>query len=67
MEIYHGPLGTPLRLAFTYIVPVLVVVNVPARLLAKPLQPEAWPLAIFALVATAASLLVSRWLFSRAA
>ena len=38
MEIYDGPLGTPLRRFFTFVVPVLVVVNVPARLLAKPLD-----------------------------
>src|SRR3989304_247231 len=32
MEIYQGRWGTPLRRAFTFIIPVLVVVNVPARL-----------------------------------
>jgi ABC-2 type transport system permease protein len=66
MEIYRGPLGTPLRWAFTFVVPVLIVVNVPARLLAKPLSPENWPLAGFALIATAASLWASRWVFQRA-
>lgn len=66
MEIYQGRLGTPLRWAFTFVVPVLIVVNVPARLLAKPLATENWPLAIFALFATAGSLLVSRWIFLRA-
>lgn len=66
MEIYRGPIGTPLRLAFTFVVPVLLVVNVPARLLAKPLDPTNWPLAVFALVATVASLLVSRAIFHRA-
>ena len=35
---------------------MLVVVNVPARLLAKPLESQNWPLAAFALLATAASL-----------
>ena len=40
MEIYQRPLGTPLRWSFTFIIPVLVVVNVPARLLAQPLRPE---------------------------
>lgn len=65
MEIYTGPLGTPLRRIFTFLVPVLVVVNVPARLLAKTMQPEYWYLAIFAMLATAASLLASRWLFTQ--
>ncbi|MBI1902312.1 MAG: ABC-2 family transporter protein [Planctomycetia bacterium] len=66
MEIYRGRWGTPLRLTFTFAVPILVVVNVPARLLAKPLLAEHWYLSLFALVATALCLVVSRWLFSRA-
>lgn len=66
MEIYQGALGTPLRLAFTFVIPILVVVNVPARLLAKPLAPgEQW-LTVFAVIATLASLFASRWLFTRA-
>ena len=42
----HGPLGRPLRLFFTFIIPVLVVVNVPARMLVWPLdakQTGRWP------------------------
>lgn len=66
MEIYQGSFGGVLRFAFTFIVPVLVVVNVPARLLARPLYPADifdWGLAGFTLLATAGSLLLSRWLF----
>jgi ABC-2 type transport system permease protein len=66
MEIYDGRFGTPLRVVCTYLVPVLVVVNVPARIIARPISPEGepvWPLALFALFATAGSLLVSRWVF----
>lgn len=69
MEIYAGRWGLPLRVIFTFVIPVLVVVNVPARLLAQPLQPRAaweWPLAGFALFATIASLSLSRWCFQRA-
>ena len=66
MEIYRGPLGTPLRTLFTFLIPVLVVVNVPARLLALPFESNNWWLALFTLAATAGSLLVSRWLFLRA-
>ena len=69
MEIYEGTWGTPLRLACTFIIPVLVVVNVPARIIARPISPEGesvWPLALFALAATAGSLLVSRWVFQAA-
>jgi ABC-2 type transport system permease protein len=65
MEIYRGPVGLILRWAFTFVVPVLVVVNVPARLLAKPLRAGEWWLAAFALAATTASLLASRWIFQR--
>jgi ABC-2 type transport system permease protein len=66
MEIYRGPIGTPLRRVFTFAVPILLVVNVPARLLAKPFDPDNWPLAALALVATVASLVVSRIIFKRA-
>jgi ABC-2 type transport system permease protein len=69
MEIYRGTWGSPLQWFFTFIIPVLVVVNVPARLLAQPLRPQTsldWSLAVFAVAATLASLLVSRWVFNRA-
>ncbi len=67
MEIYQGNwLGDGLRLTFTYLLPVLVVINVPARVLAKPLTGEYVSLAIFALVATVLSLVASRWVFQRA-
>jgi len=69
MEIYGGPWGTPLRRVFTFALPVLVVVNVPAQILVRPVNPqlpEDWFLPGFALFATAASLLGSRWVFQRA-
>ena len=72
MDIYQGwPWGNMLRIFFTFVVPVLVVVNVPARLIAQPLYPESSPmldvfLPGFALVATFASVFGSRWVFTRA-
>lgn len=69
MEIYNRGWGVPILGFFTFVVPVLVVINVPARLLAQPLKPRAsweWPLAAFAVVATIVSLAVSRWIFRRA-
>jgi ABC-2 type transport system permease protein len=69
MEIYRGPWGDPLRWLFTFIVPVLIVVNVPARVMAQPLFPKSslgWQLALFAVLATVASLAASRWLFRQA-
>ena len=66
MEIYSGTYGTPLRRLFTFVAPVLVVVNVPARLMAMPLDAQRWPLALFGLLATVASLFISRWIFQSA-
>ena len=69
MEIYNRGWGVPLWGFFTFVIPVLVVVNVPARILAQPLRPHSslhWPLELFALAATVVSLLVSRWVFQRA-
>jgi ABC-2 type transport system permease protein len=72
MEIYDGPWGTPLRMVFTFALPILLVVNVPARVIAWPFGVDAqqthttWYLAGFMLIATALSFLASRWLFLRA-
>jgi ABC-2 type transport system permease protein len=66
MEIYNGPIGGWLRFICTFVFPILIVVNVPARMLAKPLEREYAYLAVFALAATAVSLAVSRWVFQRA-
>ena len=68
MEIYQGTFGDPIRWLFTFLIPVLVAVNVPARLLVRPLDPkspEDWLLPLFAIVATAGSLAASRWVFNR--
>ena len=66
MEIYNGTWGTPLKNIFTFVIPVLVVINVPARLMAKPLDSTQWQLALFAVAATAFSLIASRWVFKQA-
>lgn len=65
-EIYRHGWGVVLWAFFTFVVPVLVVVNVPARLLAHPLRADQGPLAAFALAATLGSLLASRWIFRAA-
>jgi ABC-2 type transport system permease protein len=65
MEIYNGAWGTPLRNIFTFVIPILVVINVPARMMAKPMQVEYAYLALFALLAMAGCLLASRWIFRR--
>jgi len=69
MEIYTGRVGKPLRQFFTFIIPVLVVVNVPARILVKPLAAQDWQssmLAGFTILAAAASVAGSRWIFQLA-
>ena len=66
MEIYNRGWGRPLFGLFTFVIPVLVVVNVPARLLAKPLDPRApweWMLVAWALVATLLSVTAGRLVF----
>jgi ABC-2 type transport system permease protein len=68
-EIYRGKYGDPLRWFFTFIIPVLVVINVPARFLVRSLSPQTlaeWGLPAFALVAAVGSLAASRWIFNRA-
>lgn len=69
MEMYDRGWGRPLYGFFTFIIPVLLVVNVPARLLAKPIDPRTsseWMLVGWAFVATILSVFVSRWIFYRA-
>jgi viologen exporter family transport system permease protein len=62
-SIYSGtPVGEVLRFAFSYVVPILLVVTVPARVVtAKALQPS-WITAV-AIAATFAGLFVSRGIF----
>ena len=71
MEIYmRSGIGLVLWSTFMFVIPILVVSNVPARILAQPLATpwESWEWALFAftLVATMVSFLASRWLFQRA-
>ncbi len=71
MEIYQrNGIGMALWCTFTFVVPILVVSNVPARLLAQPLgspwKAWEWGLAAFAVFAAVWSLIASRWVFRRA-
>jgi ABC-2 type transport system permease protein len=66
MEIYSGTFGAPLRSFFTFVIPVLVVVNVPARIMAHPLLAHSWQLPMFSVLATIFSLWGSRWVFRTA-
>ena len=70
MEIYQkGVPGWTLWGVFTFVIPILVVINVPARILAQPLRgqhPNDWWLAGFAVGATLVSLWASRYVFKKA-
>ncbi|QGJ69518.1 ABC transporter permease [Planctomycetales bacterium 10988] len=66
LEIYRGPYGSWLQWFFTFLIPVLVVVNVPARLLAQEMDRQKWGLTAFAVFAAVMSLLASRWIFQSA-
>lgn len=67
MEIYNRGWGQPLYGFFTFVIPVLVVVNVPARLIAHPVaDPHDGWLIQWAFVATILSVLGSRWVFRTA-
>jgi ABC-2 type transport system permease protein len=64
-EIYAGPWGGPLRAVCTFVVPFLLVVNVPARVIAQPFAGHAWWPVAGMIAAAAASLVASRWFFQR--
>lgn len=71
MEIYQtNAIGWTLWGIFTFVVPILVVSNVPARALAQPTgYPfQTWELAMagYAVLAAVISLLGSRWVFKKA-
>lgn len=71
MEIYQqGLWGWMLWGLFTFIFPILLVVNVPARIMAQPLRGDAIPqttlYCLWALAAAIISLAASRWVFRKA-
>lgn len=53
----------PIGVLFTFVLPILLVVNVPARAMVKALSPQ---MLAFTLIATVVSLWASRWFFKRA-
>ena len=65
-EIYAGPWGSPLRALCTFVIPILLVVNVPARVIAQPLEGQGWGMIFAAVFAAVASLLISRIVFQLA-
>jgi len=64
-EIYAGPWGGPLRALCTFVIPILLVVNVPARVIAQPFSSEIWGPVAGMVGAALAALAVSRIVFQR--
>ena len=64
-EIYAGPWGGPLRAVCTFVIPILLVVNIPARVIARPLEGDAWWPVAGTVAAAAAALVISRLVFQR--
>lgn len=62
-EIFQRGWANSLDLVFTYILPILLVVNVPSRVMVKTIEPK---MVCFIMVVTVASLAASRWFFQRA-
>lgn len=62
-EIFQGTWASPVGWIFTFIVPVMLVINVPANTLVRTFEPE---YVAFIIVATFTLLIVSRWFFRRA-
>ncbi len=62
-EIFAGTWAEPIGRFFTYILPILLVSNVPAATMVKAIEPR---LVGFTLVATVVSAWASRWFFRKA-
>jgi ABC-2 type transport system permease protein len=62
-EIFRAPWALPIGWFFSFVVPALLVTNIPAGAMVKVLDPG---LVVYMLGATAVLLWVSRWFFQRA-
>jgi ABC-2 type transport system permease protein len=63
-EIFRGPFAAPVGWIFSFLVPIILVTNVPANVLAKHVL--SWELAAFMVLATVLVLAASRWFFRSA-
>jgi ABC-2 type transport system permease protein len=63
-EIFQGASwGVPIGWVFTFLLPVMLVINVPAQVMLRTIEPE---FVLFLVLATVVMLLASRWFFRRA-
>jgi len=61
-NIYRGPVGDVMSFTFSYALPILLVVTVPARLLLSTLEPGSW-LPYVAATSAVAGIIISRAVF----
>lgn len=61
-EIYKGPIATPVGFVFSFVVPIMLVTNIPARTMVQALEPKWWELG-FTVLATVVVFLTSRKVF----
>jgi ABC-2 type transport system permease protein len=62
-EIFKGPWAKPIGEFFTYVIPILLVANVPARVMVKALDPA---MVLGTLAATVVAFVLSRMFFRKA-
>jgi ABC-2 type transport system permease protein len=62
-EIFAGPWGSPVGVFFTFVVPVLLVVSVPANVMVRAFD---WWFVALTVAASMVLLVVSRWFFRHA-
>jgi ABC-2 type transport system permease protein len=62
-EIFAGTWAAPIGQFFTYVLPILLVANVPAQAMVKVLD---WRMVGYAVAATVVLMAVSRWFFRKA-
>jgi ABC-2 type transport system permease protein len=61
-EIYKGTWATPVGVIFSTAVPIMLVTNIPARVMVTAIQPEWWEL-VYTIVASGVVFLASRKIF----
>jgi ABC-2 type transport system permease protein len=64
-EIYNGRWSSPVGFIFSFAVPIMLVTNIPARVMRSTLQPEPWELG-YTVLATVVVFMVSRRFFRMA-
>ncbi len=62
-NIFVGPLASPAGLFFSFVIPIMLVTNVPAEVMVRVID---WRIVCYALAASLIAIVVSRWVFRSA-